>query len=158
MTSPVTPAVFKGHYPEFLCPETYPVPQVQFWLDTAYSMLNANRWGRQLDMAAELYAAHNLALEARAQKTAENGGIPGEATGVLNSKSVDKVSAGYDTSTATEQGAGHWNLTVYGTRFIRLAKMFGAGPIQVGIGAVPPGSGLAWPGPLTTPGFSNFGT
>lgn len=148
MTSPVTPAEFKGHYPEFLSSDTYPNPQVQFWLDTSYSMLNASRWGRQLDMAAELYTAHNLALEARAQKTADNGGIPGEAVGVLNNKSVDKVSAGYDTSAATEQGAGHWNLTIYGTRFIRLAKMFGAGPVQTGIGSAPPGSASAWPGSI----------
>lgn len=152
-----TPATFRVHYPEFSVTGTYPDAQVQFWLDFAYSMLNASRWGRQLDLGAELYAAHNLAIEARAQATAANGGIPGEAVGVLNSKSVDKVSAGYDIGSATEQGAGNWNLTIYGTRFIRLAKMFGAGPVQVGIGVAPPGSGLAWPGPLTTPGFSNFG-
>ena len=152
-----TPAVFKGHYPEFVCPETYPPNQVQFWLDTAYSMLNAGRWGRQLDMAAELYTAHNLALEARAMKESEAGGIPGGSVGVLNSKSVDKVSAGYDTGIATEQGAGHWNQTIYGTRLWRLIKMFGAGPLQVGIGYQPPGTGLGWPGPDTTPGFTNFG-
>jgi hypothetical protein len=153
-----TPAIFKGHYPEFVCPDTYPVSQVQFWLDTAYSLLNVQRWGRQLDMAAELYCAHNLALEARAQASAANGGIPGEAVGILNSKSVDKVSAGYDTGSSTETGAGHWNLTIYGTRLYRFMKMFGSGPIQIGIGQAPPGSGLAWPGPLTTPGFTNFGT
>ena len=153
-----TPATFKGHYPEFVCPDTYPQSQVQFWLDIAYSMLNASRWGRQLDIGVELYVAHNLALEARSQATAANGGIPGESVGVLNSKSVDKVSAGYDTGIATEQNAGHWNSTIYGTRFYRLAKMFGAGPVQVGIGVAPPLSGLGWPGPLTTPGFTNFGT
>ena len=155
MTSPVTPAIFKGHYPEFVCPDTYPASQVQYWLDFAYGMLNAGRWGRQLDVAAELYTAHNIALEARAQKEAANGGIPGGSVGVLNSKSVDKVSAGYDTGAATEAGAGHWNLTIYGTRFIRLAKLFGSGPIQIGIGVAPVGA--AWSGPLMTPGFTNFG-
>ena len=154
----VTPAIFKGHYPEFVCPETYPPSQVQFWLDTAYSMLNPARWGRQLDMAAELYVAHNLALEARAMKESQGGGIPGGSVGVLSSKSVDKVSAGYDTNRATEESAGHWNLTIYGTRLYRLIKLFGAGPVQVGIGVSPPNTGLGWPGPLTTPGFTNFGT
>jgi len=153
---PSTPSVFKGHYPEFVCPDTYPPSQVQYWLDTAYSMLNASRWGRQLDMAAELYCAHNLALEARAMKEASMGGIPGSSVGVLSSKSVDKVSAGYDTSVATEKDAGHWNLTIYGTRLYRLIKMFGAGPLTVSVGAGPSMSGPAWPGPLTAPGFTNF--
>jgi len=55
--------------------------------------------------------------------------------------------------------AGHWNLTVYGTRFIRFAKMFGAGPIQIGIGYNPsPFGGPAWPGPDCNPGFTNFGS
>ena len=157
MTTPSTPAIFKGRYPEFVDPLVYPENQVQYWLDISYSLLSASRWGQQLDMAAELYTAHNLALEARAQKEAQNGGIPGGSVGVLNSKSVDKVSAGYDTSVATEQGAGHWNLTIYGTRFYRLMKLFGSGPIQLGIGYAPPLSGAAWPGPLTTPGFTNFG-
>ena len=153
----VVVADFRTHYPEFADVAVYPDTQVEFWLGIAYSMLSASRFGRQLDIAVELYTAHNLALEARAQATAANGGIPGEAVGVLNSKSVDKVSAGYDTSAATEQGAGHWNLTIYGTRLYRLIKLFGAGPIQIGIGSPPPLSGPAWPGPLTTPGFTNFG-
>ena len=148
MTSPVTPPVLRTHFPEFASVTTYPDAQVQYWLDFAYGMLNAPRWGRQLDTGAELYVCHQLAIEARAQQSAANGGIPGEAVGVLNSKSVDKVSAGYDTSSATEAGAGHWNLTIYGTRFIRLAKMFGAGPVQTGIGSAPPGSASAWPGPI----------
>lgn len=141
-----TPATFKGHYPEFTCPDTFPPAAVQFWMDIAYQMLNASRWGSQLDMAAELYTAHNIALEAKAQKEAANGGIPGGSVGVLNNKSVDKVSAGYDVNLATEKDAGHWNLTIYGTRLYRLMKMFGAGPVYIGAGCAPPGSGPGWPG------------
>jgi hypothetical protein len=78
-------------------------------------------------------------------------------TGVINSKSVDKVSIGYDTAGGIEAGAGHWNLTIYGTRLIKLIKMVGAGPVQVGIGCTPMYSGSAWSGPDCMPGFSNFG-
>jgi hypothetical protein len=152
-----TPPVFKGHYPEFVCPDTYPPSQVQFWLDVAYSMLNASIWGRQLDLAAELYCAHNLVLEARAQKESAAGGVPGGSVGVLNSKSVDKVSAGYDTNVATEKDGGHWNLTIYGTRLYRLIKLFGAVPIFIQPGCAPPFSGPAWPGPSTAPSFTGFG-
>jgi hypothetical protein len=152
-----TSAVFKGHYPEFVCPDTYPQSQVNYWIDIAYQLLNARRWGRQLDLAAELFVAHNLTLEARAQKEAANGGIPGGTVGPINSKSVDKVSIGYDTSAGIEKDAGHWNLSIYGTRFIRLAKLFGAGPIQIGIGVAPVGSGGGWSGPSVVLGFNNFG-
>ncbi len=151
----VTPQQFRLDFPEFTDPILYPPGQLTFWLNMAYGMLNASRWGAQLDVGAELYVAHNVAIEARAQAEAANGGIPGGQVGPINSKSVDKVSIGYDTGSGVEQGAGHWNLTVYGTRFIRLAKMFGAGPVQIGIGVGVTGGG--WTGPNTTPGFTNFG-
>ena len=37
----------------------------------------------------------------------------------------------YDTATASEEGAGFWNLTVYGQEYIRQARMVGAGPLTV---------------------------
>jgi hypothetical protein len=149
-------AQFRIDYPEFADITVYPDSAVTFSLTFAYSMLNAAVWGSQLDIAAELYAAHNLAIEKRAQLEAANGEVPGTTTGPINSKSVDKVSVGFDVGSAVNEGAGHWNLTIYGTRLYRLIRMFGVGPIFIGIGAVPVGSGLAWPGPLTTPGMSNF--
>lgn len=154
----ITVSQFQLDYPEFGNVTTYPNPLVQFWLNFAYSMLSPTRWGNQLDIAAELYVAHNLALEARAQREAANGAIPGGSVAVLSNKSVDKVSAGYDVGSSTEAKGGHWNLTIYGTRLYRMMKMFGAGPITIGGGVAPPLSGLAWPGPDTQPGFSNFGS
>jgi len=150
-------AQFRADYPEFGSTTDFPNSTLQYWIKVAYSMLNAQRWGAQLDIGAELFVAHNVALEAKAAKEAKRGGVPGEQTGPVNSKSVDKVSVGYDTNGAAEENAGHWNLTIYGTRFIRMAKQFGAGPIFVGVGVAPPMNGPAWPGPLTTPGFTNFG-
>jgi hypothetical protein len=153
----VSVAQFRADFPEFGSTDIFPASQVTFWLNLASLLINPNRWGKVLDAGTELFVAHNLAIEARAQAEAAGGGIPGGQVGPMNSKSVDKVSIGYDTSAGIEAGAGHWNLTTYGTRFIRLAKMFGAGPVQIGVGVVPNGNGLAWPGPLTTPGFTNFG-
>lgn len=153
----ITVAQLRADYPEFSSSATYPAPVIQFWLNFAYNFLNADRWGNSIDMGAELFAAHNIVLEQKAQASAQVGGVPGEQVGPIASKSVDKVSVNYDVGSGIEPDAGHWNLTVYGTRFIRLSKMMGAGPLQVGMGAVPPLSGAGWPGPLTAPGFSNFG-
>lgn len=151
-------ATFRANFPEFGSSTTYPNAQVQFWLNTAYNFVNADRWGSSTDLGAQLYAAHNMALEARAQAEAAAGGIPGQTTGPVSSKSVDKVSVGYDTGAATEKDAGHWNNTIYGTRFFRFAKLFGAGPIQVSAVQYDPLNGPGWPGPNTLPGMSNFGS
>jgi hypothetical protein len=69
------------------------------------------------------------------------------ASGIVSSKSVDKVSVSYDTSGAMEAGAGHWNLTTYGTRYIRLVKLVGAGPLQIGGSSSTQYSAAAWAGP-----------
>lgn len=149
-------AQFRADYPEFSSTTQYPNSQVTYWLNLAYSVLNAGRWGRQLDIGAALFTAHNIVIEARAQTEALQGALPGQMTGPVSSKSVDKVSVSYDTASGIEAGAGHWNLTIYGARFAKLIRLFGAGPLQIGVGSVPPGSGQAWAGPNTTPGFSNF--
>jgi len=153
----ITVAQFRADFPEFASTVDFPNSGAQFWLGIAYQLLNASRWGAQLDLAVELFTAHNLAIEAKASRDAKGGGIPGQQAGPINSKSVSSVSVGYDSSAALESNAGHWNLTVYGTRLIRLIRMFGAGPIFVGVGSAPSFSGSAWTGPLTTPGFTNFG-
>ena len=153
----ITVAQFRTDFSEFADNVAYPDAGITFYLNLAYAMLNADIWGNQLDIGAELFAAHNIVLEKRAQLEAATGQVPGANTGAINSKSVDKVSLGFDTGSSTREGASHYNLTTYGTRLWRLIMMFGKCPIFVGVGAVPSGSGLAWPGPLTTPGFSNFG-
>ena len=158
MTSPMTISGFRTAYPEFTDTGRFPNGTVQYWLNTAYLMLNAGRWGRQLDIAAALYCAHNLVLEARAVADTAVGGLPGTNIGPISSKSVDKVSVSNDVNVATEEGAGHWNMTIYGTRLHRLIKLFGAGPIQLGIGCVPPLSGPGWSGPDCSPGPTNFGS
>lgn len=73
--------------------------------------------------------------------------IPGGSTGAISAKSVDKVSVNYDTAGSADPEASHWNLTVYGTRYVAFVRLFGAGGYQVGQGAgCAPGS-IAWAGP-----------
>lgn len=152
----ITPQQLRYNFPEFASTTVYLDSQISFWLGLAYLMLNANRWGSILDTGAQLFAAHHLTLEARDKAAADNGGIPGQNTGPVSSKSVDKVSISYDTGASIDAEAGHWNLTTYGTRFRQLMKLFGAGPVQIGVGQVDPLSGLAWPGPDTTPSMTGF--
>jgi len=152
----VSIAQFRADFPEFSDATVYPDSAFTFWYAIACKLIDVALWAGLFNIGAELYVAHNLVIEARAAAAAAAGAIPGETVGSLNSKSVDKVSMGYDTSSSVEKDAGHWNLTVYGTRYIRLARMVGVGAVQVG-GVGPGGDSLlAWNGPVTTPGFSNF--
>lgn len=154
----LTAADLKADLPEFKDDVTYPVAMVTYWLTYAALFLNQDRWGppgeggnkvrTEFDYGQELYAAHQLVLEARAVREADFGGFPGVASGPVNNKSVDKVSVGFDTAASSEPDAGHWNLTIYGIRLVRLMNAFGAGPVQVGYGCAPPfSSAFAWPGP-----------
>ena len=140
----VTVASFRADFTEFSDVGIYSDSDVQFWLKYALLLLNADRWKSLLDLGTELFIAHNLVLEQQAKAAAANGGAPGISTGMVSAKSVDKVSISYDTNSALEKDAGQWNLTTYGTRYYRMMRMFGAGPIQVGIGNSPAFS--AWPG------------
>jgi len=134
-----TAATLRSHFPEFTSVTDYPDAQINFWLSIAVQMMNLARWGGMADAGSELYACHHISLEARDMLTVAAGGIPGQNTGPVNSKSVDRVSIGYDTGAAAEERGGHWNLTTYGTRYLRFAKMFGAGSLQVGVGGpIPP--------------------
>jgi hypothetical protein len=156
----VTVASFRQNYPEFASVAKYPLSGFTYYANLAGLLLNATRWGNLIDVGTELFIAHNLAIEAQAQAAAASGSPPGISAGPISAKSVDKASVNYDTNAGLEQDAGHWNLTTYGTRFIKLARMAGAGPVQIGAnGCVPPlSSAGAWPGPDCTPGFTNFGT
>lgn len=129
----VTVADFRAHYPEFGDAVAYPDAGVTYWLGVAGKLLNASRFSDMLDIATELFVAHNLVLERQAQRAAASAskGAPGLNKGAIASEAVGPVSASYDTSSGIEDGAGHWNLTTFGTRFISLVRMFGAGPIQI---------------------------
>lgn len=127
----IAPATLRTNFPEFVDGNRYPDSLVKFWLTVSVSMVNTDRWGELSDLGVQLCTAHHLAMAARDQGTAGAGGLPGQVTGALSSKAVDKVSASYDTSAVTIDDAGFWNMTSYGVRFLSLARMMGAGGLQV---------------------------
>jgi hypothetical protein len=107
------------------------------------------------DIAMELFIAHNVVLEARAQQEANVGGVPGTTTGPVSGKTVDKVSLQYDTASGLNPKDTHWNLTIYGTRLAWLMNMYGMGPMYVAPGCGPGRyNGPAWQGPWLGPNGS----
>ena len=158
----VTPATFVADFPEFGNQSQYPVPVIQYYMALASILLNQDRWGAPsvlatsppttlIDMAAELFVAHHIVIEYRAQRAAAAGAPPGDATGPVSSKGAGPISVSYDTGAIVEPGMGHWNLTQYGIRFASLCNMAGAGPLQLGIGCFPGNvfnASTAWIGPV----------
>lgn len=150
----ITVAQFRADLPEFSSPQTYPNSVIQFYLDFGYILMPAPRWMTLLDYGARFFTAHNLVLEAQAMEAAKTGAPPGTASGAVSSKSAGPLAISWDTAASAELDAGHWNYTTYGQRFIRLARMVGAGGIQLGIGSYPPlGGAMAWVGPPPWPGW-----
>ena len=161
----VTVASFRQDFPEFNSTVNYPSSGITFYLTLAGLLINQNRFGPPAatvtnppttiyDMAVELFVAHHVVLEARAQRAAAAGATPGEASGPVSGKSTGPISISYDAGAAVDEKAGHWNDTEYGRRFWQLVRMFGAGPVQLGVGGFPRGpvfngvplDGPAWPG------------
>lgn len=138
---------FRLDFPAFSDTTVYPDSMLTFWLGLGSLLINTDRWCELANYGVALYMAHNLSLEAQANKQAANGGIPGAPVGMLSSKSIDKVSAGYDTASVKEEFGGSYNMTTYGMRLYRLLQQFGAGPIQVGAGTGAAPVLSTWPGP-----------
>lgn len=161
----VTPDSFRRDYGEFASEAAYPPSVVNYYLALGAIMMNQRRWGSplttadsppktQYDMGLELFVAHHITIEKQAMDAAKIGGTPGVGQGgPVSSKSTGPISISYDTGAAAELDAGHWNLTIYGKRFINMALMVGIGPIQVGIGHSPVLSGSPWVGPPPWPGW-----
>ena len=125
------PPTFRLHFPEFADVTTYADPTVQFYLDINSAILPAYRWGSMLQAGVELMTAHMLALSRRAALAGAAGGVPGGSGGPVTSKSVSKVSVGYDVNLTGMEGAGPWNYTMYGQRFYWLMRMVGIGGYEV---------------------------
>ena len=116
-------AQFRLNFPQFSDTTKYPDSMVTFWSIIAEAQVSLDRFGDIRSQAVELYTAHHLII-------ASDGNI-GKQTGLVSNKSIGDVSVGYDTSSTIELNAGHWNTTTYGKMFIRLARMYGAGCIQL---------------------------
>lgn len=149
----LTPAAFRDQFPVFASTTTYPDTEIQFWIDLAAKLHSVERWGDLYDYGVSLFVAHNLSLEFSSTAAAAAGQAPGQVVGALSSASVDKVSYSRDSSSAMDPKNGHWNLTTYGLRWVRLMRMIGAGPLQVGVPSPQEGqmSNGFWPGVIPPP-------
>jgi len=122
---------FRNAFPEFQDIAKYPDSMISFWSALAEAQVNSCRWGTQTTMGVYLYTAHEITLASQNYQAGNVGGTPGGQSGPINSKTVGSVTAAYDTQQGAEKDAGYWNLTSYGKQFIRLARIFGAGAIQL---------------------------
>lgn len=124
----MTPDQFRADFPEFA---NVSDAQINLWLTISTSMVDPGRWDELTNIGIELLTAHQLAIALRDQKTGAAGGATGAVSGPLSSKTVDKVSSSYNTAGTQYADAAFWNLTSYGVRYLALARMFGAGGIQL---------------------------
>lgn len=166
----VTVASFRQDFPEFANTASYPSSGITYYLALSGLLLNQRRFGppgatvtnppnNMYDMAQELFVAHHVVMEADAQRAAAAGSVPGRVTGPISSASTGPISISYSSGEVVDLSKGHWNQTVYGTRFKDLCNMFGAGPVQLGVGGAycgpyfngVPLNGPAWPGPVFLP-------
>jgi hypothetical protein len=102
---------------------------VNFWASIAEKMLDLSRWGDLYTQGQSLYVAHNLSIQRRNIAGAGSGGST--VTGAISSKSVGSVSVSYDNQVATMPNAGQWALTDYGLQYLQLARLIGAGAVQL---------------------------
>lgn len=152
MTTPLLPEQFRTQMPAFRDSAAYPDEMINMWAGYAPMFVNAARWGDAYELGQRLWIAHQVTLDGIGNEEGARGGLVGFVRGPISSESGDKVSISYDTAAAMEEGAGHWNLTVYGLRFVQLARMFGSGALQVGPSEFGPtlgGYSRAWPGPIS---------
>lgn len=122
--------LFRQQFPMFANASRYTDAQVTMYLLMASYMVNCRRWGRMTEMGINLITAHFLALAALDASNPR--GVPGTVVGVVNSGTVDKVSYGRDVASVMEENSGHWGMTTFGLQYLRFARLFGAGPVQVG--------------------------
>ncbi|MGJ0580343.1 DUF4054 domain-containing protein [Xenorhabdus bovienii] len=123
---------FRADFPEFSDNTRYPEAAIHFYLGQADTVLDQDRHGDQFIYLAELFTAHYVELKGKAiASAAVSGSVNTAGGGVMTSKSVDKVSVGYDTSGIINPEAGFWNNTAYGREFYWWWSMFGAGGRQL---------------------------
>lgn len=124
-------SAFRASFPEFADVTVYPNTMITFWAVLAEKLVRSSVWGTCWTEGVSLYVAHQITVGAQNEKAAQFGGTPGVSGGIANSKTVGSATVSYDSQAASEKDAGFWNLTNYGKQFIRLARIFGAGAIQL---------------------------
>ena len=126
-----TVAAFRHMFPEYRDSSLFLDETIFPWLTLWSGQLRQDVWQTLWNLGVYLATAHVVALSKRDQLITARGGVPGMAVGVVSSKAVSGVSISYDTNAGLLQGAGDWNLTTYGVRFLGLARMVGTAVVQV---------------------------
>lgn len=129
MTFDIT--AFRAAFPEFADATTYPDAMINFWAGLAATLVQPLPATAPSTQLLDLYVAHAITLAANNAKAVAAGGSPGIAGGITSSKSVGSVSISYDTNAGLQNGAGWFNLTVYGRQYWWLIQLFGIGCIQL---------------------------
>ena len=122
---------FRLDFPEFTNTTTFPDAQIEFWNGVGIASLNEKRWGTLYSYGMELFVAHNIALSAINVRVANRGQIPIGAAGMVTNKNAGDVSVGYDTNNVKIEGAGNYNMTVYGRQFFQMVRILGVGGLQI---------------------------
>lgn len=129
-------ADFLAIFPEFSNAVQYPAARISFWLGIAAQFVDPTRWSTLTNQGTALLTAHYLVLDQDAQMKAANqlnnpasglGGVDGLET----AKAVDGVSVSMDVASVSMEGAGYYNRTSYGIQYWQMARMMGAGGLQV---------------------------
>lgn len=124
-------SLFRSTFTEFSDTTKYPNALISFWAGLAEKQVLSSVWKDCTQTGVYLYVAHEITLAAQSAHAGKIGGAPGSQGGIASSKTVGSVTVNYDPNTTTEKDAGYWNLTNYGKQFIRLARIFGAGAVQL---------------------------
>lgn len=122
---------FRRDFPQFTDTTKFPDTVVQLRLNLADALIDGSAMGDMFPYLAELFVAHYMALYASDTAAGALGGVGGSTSGVVASKSVDKVSVSYDNSSTLNADAGFWNFSRYGAEFWQLLQFFGCGGIQL---------------------------
>ncbi|MBP2155752.1 DUF4054 domain-containing protein [Erwinia rhapontici] len=122
---------FRRDFPQFADETKFPDPVIQFRLNLADTLIDGSAMGDMFPYLAELFVAHYMVLYAADKASGAVGGAGGATSGVVASKSVDKVSVSYDNSSTLNADAGFWNFSRYGAEFYQMLMLFGCGGIQL---------------------------
>jgi len=122
---------FRRDFPQFSDATKYPDAVIEFRLNLADMLIDGSVMGSMFPYLAELFVAHYMVLNAADTASSLLGGAGGATSGVVASKSVDKVSVSYDNSSTLNADAGFWNFSRYGAEFWQMLMLFGYGGIQL---------------------------
>nr|DAL18040.1 MAG TPA_asm: head to tail adaptor [Caudoviricetes sp.] len=122
---------FRRDFRQFSDDTKYPDAVIEFRLNLADMLIDGSAMENMFPYLAELFVAHYMVLNAADTAAGALGGAGGTTSGVVASKSVDKVSVSYDNSATLNADAGFWNFSRYGAEFWQLLMLFGYGGVQL---------------------------